>query len=72
MALLGLIGGDNSEMEDLSDIDDPVGDVENHPSQQEKDSSECEDPFVHPTKPIRGCKRLSDKYEYIYIINLYL
>lgn len=66
MALLGLIGGDNSEMEDLSDIDDPVVDVENHPSQQEpssseKDSSECEDPIVHPTKPIRGCKRLSDK-----------
>lgn len=68
MELLGLIGGDNSEVEGLSDIDDPVGDAEYQPSQQEpssseEDSSGCEDPIVQPTKPIRGRKRLRDKYE---------
>ncbi|KAM3609511.1 uncharacterized protein V6R79_016128 [Siganus canaliculatus] len=31
MEMLGLIGGDNSEVEDLSDIDDPVGDAEYQP-----------------------------------------
>lgn len=51
----------------MSDIDDPVGDAEYQPSQQEpssseEDSSGCEDPLVQPTKPIRGRKRLHDKY----------
>lgn len=31
MELLGLIYGDNSEVKDLSDIDDPVGDAEYQP-----------------------------------------
>lgn len=68
MELLGLIGGDNSDVEDLSDIDDPVRDAEYQQPQQElssseEDSSGCEDPVPQPSQPIRGRKRLRDEYE---------
>ncbi|XP_031586314.2 piggyBac transposable element-derived protein 3 [Oreochromis aureus] len=68
MELLGLIGGDNSDVEDLSDIDDPVGDAEyqpprQEPSSSEEDSSGCEDQIPQPSQLIRGRKRLRDEYE---------
>lgn len=57
-------------MEDLSDIDDPVGDAEyklpqeeQEPSSSEEVSSGCENPIPQPFQPIRGCKRLRDEYE---------
>lgn len=57
------IAGDNSEVEDLSDIDDPVEDVDYHPPQQEPSSSEeessgDEDPTPQSTEASRGRKRL--------------
>ncbi|XP_057693808.1 piggyBac transposable element-derived protein 3-like [Corythoichthys intestinalis] len=65
MKMLGLIGGENSEVEDLSDIDDPVGDAEYQPppTSSEEDSSGCEDPVPQPCQPIRGRKRLRKEYE---------
>lgn len=59
--------GNNSEVEDLSDIDDPVGDPEYQPSRQEQSSSEedssgCEDPIIQPSKPDRGREK-REKYE---------
>nr|XP_020517014.1 uncharacterized protein LOC110006139 [Labrus bergylta] len=68
MELLGLIGRDNSEVEDLSDIDDPVGDAEYQPPRQEpstseEDNSGCEGPIPQPSQPIRGRKRLRDENE---------
>lgn len=58
-------GGDNSEVEDLSDIDDPVGNAEYQPppTSSEEDSSGCEDPVPQLCQPIRGCKRLREEYE---------
>lgn len=66
--LLFSFDGSNSEVEDLSDIDDPVRDPEYQPSPQqlsshEEDSSECEDPIPQSSKPIRGCKRLREEYK---------
>lgn len=63
-----LIGGDNSEVEDLSDINHPMGDAEyqpprQEPSSSEEDSSGCEDPILQPSQLIRGRKCLHDKYE---------
>ncbi|CAJ1084156.1 uncharacterized protein LOC110006139 [Xyrichtys novacula] len=65
LEMLGLIGGENSEVEDLSDTDDPVGDAEYQPppSSSEEDSSGCEDPIPQPCQPIRGRKRFCDEYE---------
>ncbi|MEQ2239202.1 hypothetical protein ILYODFUR_002088 [Ilyodon furcidens] len=68
MELLGFIDGDNSEVEDLSDIDDPVGDPEyqlpqQEPSSSEEDNSGCEDPILQPSKPIRWPKCLRKDYE---------
>ncbi len=40
--ILETVAGDNSEVEELSDIDDPVGDADYHPPQQEPSSSEEE------------------------------
>ncbi|CAJ1055302.1 PREDICTED: uncharacterized protein LOC109527099 [Xyrichtys novacula] len=61
----GVNGGDNSEVEDLSDIDDPVGDAEYQPppSSSEEDSSGCEDPIPQPCQPIRGREHFHDEYE---------
>uniref|UniRef100_A0A8C1ND68 Si:ch211-255f4.7 n=1 Tax=Cyprinus carpio TaxID=7962 RepID=A0A8C1ND68_CYPCA len=61
--VLESIAGDNSEVEDLSDIDDPVEDVDYHPPQQEPSSSEeessgDEDPTPQSTEASRGRKRL--------------
>ncbi|XP_042613224.1 uncharacterized protein LOC122145142 [Cyprinus carpio] len=61
--VLESIAGDNSEVEDLSDIDNPVEDVDYHPPQQEPSSSEeessgDEDPTPQSTKASRGRKRL--------------
>ncbi|XP_019744366.1 uncharacterized protein LOC109527099 [Hippocampus comes] len=58
-------GGDNSEVEDLSDIDYPVGDAEFQPppTSSEEDSSGCEDPVSQPCQPITGSKRLREEYE---------
>lgn len=58
--VLDSISGDNSEVEDLSDNDEPVDDVDFHPPQQEPSSSEeessgDEDPIPQAT---RGRKRL--------------
>ena len=55
--ILGTIVGDNSEVEDLSDIDDPVWDADYQPPPQEPSSSEDEDPIPQPTEPSRGHKR---------------
>ncbi|KAG9262102.1 hypothetical protein AMEX_G23816 [Astyanax mexicanus] len=54
LELLELMGDDNSEVEDLSDIDDLVGDTDYQPPQQvpsssEEDSSGCEDPIPQPS-----------------------
>ncbi|KAF7688465.1 hypothetical protein HF521_013272 [Silurus meridionalis] len=40
--VLESIAGDNSEVEDLFDIDDPIEDVDYYPSQQEPSRSEEE------------------------------
>uniref|UniRef100_A0A3B1IV02 PiggyBac transposable element-derived protein domain-containing protein n=1 Tax=Astyanax mexicanus TaxID=7994 RepID=A0A3B1IV02_ASTMX len=58
LELLELMGDDNSEVEDLSDIDDLVGDTDYQPPQQvpsssEEDSSGCEDPIPQPSQPTR-------------------
>lgn len=68
MLVTGLIDGDNSEVEDLLDINDLVGDAEYHPPQQEtssseEDSSGCEDPIPQPSNPIRGRKHHYDEHE---------
>ncbi|XP_049331648.1 piggyBac transposable element-derived protein 3 [Astyanax mexicanus] len=68
LELLELMGDDNSEVEDLSDIDDLVGDTDYQPPQQvpsssEEDSSGCEDPIPQPSQPTRGRKRHRDEYE---------
>ena len=54
--ILGTIVGDNSEVEDLSDIDDPVWDADYQPPPQEPSSIEDEDPIPQPTEPSRGRK----------------
>lgn len=56
------------EMENLSDVDDLVGDTEyqpprQEPSSSEEDSSGCEDPIPQPSKPIRGRKLLREEYD---------
>ncbi|XP_071329190.1 piggyBac transposable element-derived protein 1 [Trachinotus anak] len=63
LELLGLIDGDNSDL-DLSDNDDPILDENYQPSPQEQSSSEDEgdisdddDPIPEPTKHSRGRKR---------------
>ncbi|CAM4658710.1 unnamed protein product [Leuciscus chuanchicus] len=58
------IAGDNSEVEDLSDNDDPVEDFDYHPPQQEPSSSEeessgNEDPTPQSAEAIRGHVGLS-------------
>ncbi|XP_034079081.1 piggyBac transposable element-derived protein 3-like [Gymnodraco acuticeps] len=65
LELLGLIDGDNSDLEDLSDNDDPILDVNYQPppqeqssSEDEDDSSDDEDPIPQPTEHSRGRKRL--------------
>ncbi|XP_076842062.1 piggyBac transposable element-derived protein 3 isoform X2 [Brachyhypopomus gauderio] len=68
LELLELISGDNSEVEDLSDIDDLVGDTEYQPPQQEASSSEedgsgCDDSIPQPSHLTRGRKRHRDEYE---------
>lgn len=64
LELLGLIDGDNSDL-DLSDNDDPILDENYQPSPQEQsssedegDSSDDEDPIPEPTEHSRGRKRL--------------
>lgn len=60
--------GNNSEVEDLSDIDDPAGDPEYQPSRQEQSSSEedssgCEDPIPSPlnlTGDVRNVRNMKD------------
>uniref|UniRef100_A0A3B4TJH0 PiggyBac transposable element-derived protein 3-like n=1 Tax=Seriola dumerili TaxID=41447 RepID=A0A3B4TJH0_SERDU len=66
LELLGLIDGDNSDL-DLSDNDDPILDENYQPSPQEEsssedegDSSEDEDPIPEPTEHSRGRKSLCD------------
>ncbi|KAK3512712.1 hypothetical protein QTP70_023146 [Hemibagrus guttatus] len=61
--ILESIAGDSSEVEDLSDIDDPVEDVDYHPPQQElssneEESSGDEDPIPQSTEASRGRKCL--------------
>uniref|UniRef100_A0A8B9HAU7 Si:ch211-255f4.7 n=1 Tax=Astyanax mexicanus TaxID=7994 RepID=A0A8B9HAU7_ASTMX len=71
LKILGLIGGENSEVEDLSDMDDVVGDPQYQPpkqepissSEEEEDSSGCEDPFPQSSQLIGGLKRHRDEYE---------
>ncbi|XP_055082645.1 piggyBac transposable element-derived protein 3 [Periophthalmus magnuspinnatus] len=67
MELLWSFDGNNSEVEDLSDIDDAVGNPEYQPSRQEQSSSEedseCEDSSPQTSKPDRGHKRKCDEYE---------
>ena len=65
LELLGLIDGDNSDLEDLSDNDDPILDANYQPppqeqssSEDEDDSSDDEDPIPQPTEHSRGHKRL--------------
>ncbi|KAJ4920937.1 hypothetical protein JOQ06_016532 [Pogonophryne albipinna] len=65
LELLGLIDGDNSDLEDLSDNDDPILDANYQPppqeqssSEDEDDSSDDEDPIPQPTEHSRGRKRL--------------
>ncbi|KAK7156623.1 hypothetical protein R3I94_006617 [Phoxinus phoxinus] len=58
--VLDSISGDNSEVEDLSDNDEPVDDIDYHPPQKEPSSSEeessgDEDPIPQAS---RGRKRL--------------
>ncbi|KAJ4948773.1 hypothetical protein JOQ06_020296 [Pogonophryne albipinna] len=57
LELLGLIDGDNSDLEDLSDNDDPILDANYQPPPQEQsssedddDSSDDEDPIPQPTE----------------------
>lgn len=55
-------------VDNLLDIDDPVGDAEYQPPRQglsssEEDRSGCEDPIPWPTQLIRGRKHLCDEYE---------
>lgn len=55
-------------VDDLSDIDDPMGDAEYQPPRQElssneEDSSGREDPIPQPSQLIRGHKRPCDEYE---------
>ncbi|KAF3832188.1 hypothetical protein F7725_025853 [Dissostichus mawsoni] len=55
--------GDNSDLEDLSDNDDPILDANYQPPPQEQsssedDSSDDEDPIPQPTEHSRGRKRL--------------
>ncbi|XP_063733351.1 piggyBac transposable element-derived protein 3-like [Eleginops maclovinus] len=57
--------GDNSDLEDLSDNDDPILDANYQPRTQERsssededDSSDDEDPIPQPTEHSRGRKRL--------------
>ncbi|MED6241650.1 hypothetical protein ATANTOWER_023049 [Ataeniobius toweri] len=64
LELLGLINGDNSDL-DLSDNDDPIPDENYQPSPQEQsssenkgDSSKDEDPIPETTHHSRGQKRL--------------
>lgn len=64
LELLGLIDGDNSDL-DLSDNDDPVLDENYQPPPQEQSSSEDEgdssvdeDPIPEPTEHSRGRKRI--------------
>ncbi|XP_033966268.1 piggyBac transposable element-derived protein 3-like [Pseudochaenichthys georgianus] len=61
LELLGLIDGDNSDLEDLSDNDDPILDANYQPppqeqssSEDEDDSSDDEDPIPQPTEHSRG------------------
>lgn len=70
MELVNLISGDNSEVKDFSDIDDPVADADyklpqkqQEQSSSEEDSSGCEDPIPQPSQPFRGCKCLCDEYQ---------
>ncbi|KAJ4922353.1 hypothetical protein JOQ06_025890, partial [Pogonophryne albipinna] len=65
LELLGLIDGDNSDLEDLSDNDDPILDANYQPppqeqssSEDEDDSSDDEDPIPQPTEHSRERKRL--------------
>ncbi len=64
LELLGLIDGDNSDL-DFSDNNDPILDENYQPSPQEQsssedegDSSDDEDPIPEPTEHSRGRKRL--------------
>lgn len=70
MELVNLISRDNSEVEDFSDIDDPVADADyklpqkqQEQSSSEEDSRGCEDPIPQPSQPFRGCKCLRDEYQ---------
>lgn len=66
--ILGTIVGDDSEVEDLSDIDDPVEDADYQPPPKELNSSEeddsgDEDPIPQPSEPSRGRKRYCGENE---------
>ena len=61
---LGTIVGDNSEVEDSSDIDDPVWDADYQSPPQEPSSSEDEDPIPLHTEPSRGRKRCRGENDY--------
>lgn len=61
--VLESIAGDSSELEELSDIDNPTEDADYRPLQEEpstteEESSGNEDPVPHPTEASRGRKRL--------------
>lgn len=60
--ILGTIAGDDSEVEDLSDIYDPVEEADYQPPPKEVNSSEendggDEDPIPQPSESSRGRKR---------------
>lgn len=57
---IGLIGGDNSEVEDLSDVEDPVGVVEYQTAQQEQSSSEEDISGCEDSIPLQSPLRLSE------------
>lgn len=66
LEVFDLIDGDKSDLENVSDNDDTILDLDYQPPPQEQSSSEDdsgggEDPIPQPTEHTRGRKRLRDE-----------